>query len=206
MADALAEQLDAFLEELAEQAEEQGVDLDELLAEMLAGKPYATAYTKLNPVRILMQDPDATEVRPYVAWQENGRQVKAGSPQIIVLRFRGGDDDDDAAKAKAKAKAAAKGDGPRPGEISSDDLKPKRKFFTPSRAWDVRHTEPVVCETCGKGIRRTGTETKAEMQARGGRRRAATWTHLDKADNGHKAVRLWVDPKAADADEAAPAA
>jgi hypothetical protein len=188
-------ELDAFLATLAA----DGIDLDDLLA----GKPYAARYKGDNPARILMQDPDATDVRGPLDWLDAGRSVRRypeGQYGITIVQPLGNDrdKDKDAAQAQADADADAAPKGKQPGEISSDDLKPKRMPFTLTTVHDVRNTDPVVCETCGAAIHRTGMETAEQVKARGGRRRASLWTHTEtKPADGHKAVRLWVDPAAA---------
>jgi hypothetical protein len=187
---------DEFMAGLEAQAEEQGVEVDELLAELLKGKPYIDKYNGTNPARVFMQDPEASDVRGFVQWQEAGRAVTAGAEAIWILAGGKRDDKD------KDAKDAEPGTGKQPGEISSEDLKPKRGFFALAKVFDVRFTEPTVCATCGEPVHRTGLETKAEMKARNGRKQAALWTHSTvKPADGHKAVRLWA-PKTA----AAPAA
>ena len=214
-ATALNNRLTQFLEDLLERFEGDEDAVAAELAGLLAGRAYTEKYKGQNPLRILMQDPAATDVRGYVAWQEAGRQVRAypgGEGGITIVKPVGRDKDKDApAEPGADGDAPAEPAGKQPGEISSDDLKPKRTPFALDTVHDVRNTDPITCgadlgggRLCGESIHRTGKETAEQAKARGPRcRPAATWTHTTvKPADGHKAVRLWTDP----AEAAAPAA
>lgn len=191
----LSDDLDEFLAGLLEEHDGDEDALAETLAKMVA--PFAGRYSDRNILLVLMQKPDATDVRGYVAWNEAGRAVRPypeGEQGITIIAYRGGDKDKDA-KDDAPAEP---GTGKQPGEISSDDLKTPRKFFSPDTVHDISATDPTVCGTCGEPIRRVGKETREQMQARGGRRQAALWTHTTaKPADGHTAVRLWNEPAAA---------
>lgn len=206
---ALNDRLGEFLENLLEQFDGDEDAMAAELARQMAGKAYTEKYKGQNPLRILMQDPAATDVRGFVAWQEAGRSVRPyadgeGGITIVKPVGRDKDKDPDAPAEPADGDAPAEPAGKQPGEISSDDLKPKRTPFALDTVHDVRFTDPTVCGTCGAGIHRTGKETAEQAKARGPRcRPMALWTHTGvKPADGHKAVRLYEAPDAA----AAPAA
>ncbi len=193
---ALNDSLEEFLAALLEEHDGDEDAMAEALAAMLKGKPYTEKYSERNAMLIVMQDPEATDVRGFVQWQSAGRAVRAypeGQGGLTIVAYRGGDKDKDA-EGDAPAEA---GKGRQPGEVSSDDLKPSRKWFALDTVHDVRFTDPVACGTCGEPIHRTGKETREQMQARGGRRQAALWAHTStKPADGHAAARDWAAEQA----------
>lgn len=197
----LKAQLEEFMAELEIEADEAGIDVEELIARKLRGREYAEKYNGLNPLRIYMQAPRATDVRGYFDWQDAGRQPRFADGGITIVQpvGKGGKDDGETAPADGPAEAAP-AQGAQPGEISSKDLKAKRQFFALKTVYDVTTTDPITCETCGEQIHRTGRETTEQMEARNGRKRAALWTHTStKPADGHKAVKPWKPAEAAPA-------
>lgn len=124
-------------------------------------------YSQRNACLVAMQDPEATDVRGYRAWQDAGRQVAAGTHGIMIIGYRG----DDAGKAKA---------GAPDGEEAGGEEKVSR-FFAPTTVHDVRHTIPLACDECGEAVHRTGYDKEA---------RRHQWTHTTvKADHEARPAR-----------------
>lgn len=88
---ALMDQLEAF------EDEEHG---DPILARILH---FSAKYSARNAMLIVMQNPEATEVAGFKAWQERGRQVRKGEHGIRILAPAGrGEDEVDATGKVAK--------------------------------------------------------------------------------------------------------
>jgi hypothetical protein len=148
----------ALRDRLAKFTEEADPALLAMLAARFAG------YSERNAWLIGMQDPDATVVRGYEAWRAEGRQVTAGPNGIQIVSYAG----DDAPKGEAE-KAPAK-DGEETEKVN--------RWFRPAYVFDIRNTEPIVCEECGEPIRRTGYDKTT---------RRNMWVHFDAAITGHDA-------------------
>ena len=149
-------------------------------------------YSDRNCMLIVMQDPQATQVRGTWDWQDVGRQLVVRAP-IAILQPAGTYTAEDKAEADPQFGAKA-------GEqdVTADDGKSKeRQRFRIHPVYDIRHTAPVTCQTCGEGIHRVGRESEAQMRERGGRRQATLWTHTGNPKAGHKAERVYVEPAAA---------
>ena len=137
-------------------------------------------YSPRNACLIRAQDEDATRVHSYLDWLDAGRRPRpreegSDGDGITIVGFRG-DGKSKEAREQAEAAEAAK----KPGEISSDDLKPKRRFYDLRLVYDIRHTDPTTCRTCQQPIHRTGFDPE--------NKRFHTWTHDAKGKADHEAL------------------
>jgi hypothetical protein len=107
------EALTAHFEEWEGEQDEQG------LAAIIA---LHDGYSERNTMLIAMQNPDATDVRGFKAWLEQGRCVRKGEHGIRILAPKGKDAD----------KVSENG-----------ETKPGRQFFGLSSVFDVTQTDPV---------------------------------------------------------------
>jgi hypothetical protein len=119
---ALMDQLAAF------QAEHDGTDDDDVLfAKVMI---WAQRYSENNAALIVMQAPDATEVRGYRDWQAHGRQVKKDEHGIRILAPAG--------QAPGTEATPATDDAP------ATEGKPGRRFFRLISVFDVAQTDPIT--------------------------------------------------------------
>jgi hypothetical protein len=150
-------------------------------------------YQGKNPLRIAMQDPDATDVRGYRAWQEIGRQVgkyPEGAGGIVILAVHD------------RRKPAADGNGTPPAEgapgkvyewnaegppaegaqVIEGGSSGGRRGSSASMATvhDVRWTFPLFCavEDCGLPIHLVAKEKAT---------RTLQWAHTGRRGTGHDA-------------------
>lgn len=100
----------------------------------LFGKEHGGRFSDNNCMLILMQCPDATDIRTYQQWQEAGRQVRKGAAEhrIRLWRFNGcaGDKPEDEAIAAASEES---------GEEESGG-KPRFRLYS---AFDIAQTDPI---------------------------------------------------------------
>jgi len=91
----LKAQLEEFMAELEIEADEAGIDVEDLIARKLRGRAYVEKYNGLNPLRIYMQDPAATDVRGYYDWLDAGRQPRFADGGITIVQpvGKGGKDE-----------------------------------------------------------------------------------------------------------------
>jgi antirestriction protein ArdC len=115
---ALLDQLAAFQDELGE---------DEVTVARIA--VWSEKYSENNAVLIVMQAPDATDIRGYRAWQAEGRQVRKGEHGIRILAPAGQSDGVEAKPATDGTPAVEGKDG--------------RHFFRLISVFDLSQTEPV---------------------------------------------------------------
>ena len=115
---ALMDQLEAFRAEL---------DEDEVALAKIA--VWAQRYSENNAMLIVMQAPEATEVRGYRDWQAHGRQVRKGEHGIRILAPAG--------QAPGTEATEATDDAP------ATEGKPGRKFFRLISVFDLAQTEPI---------------------------------------------------------------
>jgi antirestriction protein ArdC len=78
-----------------------------------------------------MQDPDATVIRAYGAWQAEGRQVRRGEHGIQILAPAGQSGE------KTREDAAGRDDA------KAADGEPVRRFFRIVTVFDIRQTDPI---------------------------------------------------------------
>lgn len=115
----------ALLDQLA--AFQEDVDDDDLAMARIA--VWAERYSENNAALIVMQAPNATEIRGYRDWQAHGRQVRKGEAGIRILAPAGQGDDTEAKPATDDAPAV--------------DGKPGRRFFRLIAVFDRAQTDPI---------------------------------------------------------------
>lgn len=104
-------------------------------------------YSERNAALIAMQRPGATEVRGYVAWREQGRQVRRGEHGIRILAPRG----------KRDAEAPTE-DNPS----GTDEM----QFFGLISVFDITQTDPIDTDPRQvKDLSACGTEPTPEEVA-----------------------------------------
>src|SRR3954463_9805909 len=118
----------ALMDQLAEFTEE--IDEDELVQAKIA--IWAQRYSERNAVLIVMQAPDATELRGYQDWRAQGRQVRKGEKGIRILAPAGQSAGTEATPATEAAPAT--------------DGKPGRQFFRLISVFDVAQTDEIPVE------------------------------------------------------------
>jgi N-terminal domain of anti-restriction factor ArdC len=161
---------------LSAQLEEwEGDAGEEMIAAALA---MHDGYSPRNAMLIAMQDPQATEVRGYVAWQDQGRQVGTypeGEHGITIVSFKG----EAKAAEQAEEPAAAKPADAEASDGEQTTAKPSRRFGL-GTVHDVRFTTQIVCGTCGRKIHRTGADKNP---------RFSLWAHdeMNATKAGHEA-------------------
>lgn len=70
---------------LFEQLDEYKAGLNEDLVALAKVMIWSEKYSSNNATLIVMQAPDATDVRGFRAWQDAGRQVRKGSSGIAII-------------------------------------------------------------------------------------------------------------------------
>jgi hypothetical protein len=167
---------------------------EETLAGMVAAAMALHAgYSERNACLIAAQDPQATEVRGYYDWQDNGRQVgryPEGEGGIGIVSYRG---ERKSAEQAAEPAPAAPADA-KASDGEQTTAKPSSKFGI-GTVHDVRFTTQIVCGTCGRNIHRTGPDKNP---------RFSLWAHdgLTATQVGHEAR----PPRKGEEAPAAPAA
>ena len=135
-------------------------------------------YKGSNPLRIAMQDPDATDVRGYRAWQEVGRQVgkyPPGEGGITIIAVG------DRAKGNGDASGEAQPEGQAPAATGGEQTTGGGRWGAMISVHDVRWTFQVFCavEGCGLPIHLVAKEKAAT--------RKLQWTHTGRRNVGHEA-------------------
>jgi hypothetical protein len=113
----LEDRLVAFREYL------EDLDDDERVSEAVAH--FAEHYSERNAALIVMQAPDATDVRGFQAWKELGRSVRKGEHGIQILAPAGRSEDG------APTEQAPEGTS-------------GRQFFRIAYVFDYAQTDPVA--------------------------------------------------------------
>ena len=114
---ALAKQFEEFEEDLAPEDRAAIIALHD-------------GYSEGNALRIAMQDPEATDVRGYRAWQQVGRQVRKGETGIRIL-----------APASSKAPREAIEEARKNGEQTTAKMRMKL-----TSVFDIRQTDEMTAE------------------------------------------------------------
>jgi hypothetical protein len=89
-------------------------------------------YSPRNAMLIVMQMPDATVVRGFHAWKDEGRRVRKGEHGIQILAPAG------SSGTKADEEAAANA---QPGETFATK---ERHYFRITYVFDLSQTEPIA--------------------------------------------------------------
>jgi hypothetical protein len=126
-------------------------DEDEIIDAKIA--IWAERYSERNASLIVMQAPDATELRGYRDWQAQGRQVRKGESGIMILAPAGQAGGTDATEATADAPA-------EPG-------KPGKRFFRLIPVFDLAQTDEIVPVEKGEPREKSIDELIAEEVALG---------------------------------------
>jgi len=123
---ALLDQLTAFQDEL---------DADEVADARVA--VWEQKYSDRNAALIVMQAPDATDIRGYRQWQADGRQVRKGEKGIRILAPAG----------------QSNGTEPQPAADGKPAVEGKdgRHFFKLISVFDIAQTDPVTDRTPNYG-------------------------------------------------------
>lgn len=122
-------------------------DLDEDSVAVARIAVWSQKYSDNNAVLIVMQAPEATDIRGYRQWQAEGRQVRKGEHGIRIL---------------APAGQAPGTEGtPATETTPAEDGKPGRRFFKLISVFDFSQTEAITDRTpnygCG-GLEGMGSE------------------------------------------------
>jgi hypothetical protein len=112
----LMERLDAFRAEIAQ------MDPEDATMAVLAS--LMERYSERNAQLILMQRPDATDVRGFHAWRELGRKVQGKGSGIQILA------------------PAGRGEGEAPSEAKPEGTE-GRQFFRVAYVFDISNTVPI---------------------------------------------------------------
>lgn len=120
--DEVKDEVNHLKELVAEYMDETGfADLDD--ADRVALIGHVKGYSERNCILVVIQIPDATDVRTYRQWQELGRQVRKGETGARLL----------------------KPSGSKTWEETGKDGKPEqhsRQFFKPFSVFDITQTDP----------------------------------------------------------------
>ncbi len=119
---ALLDRLDAFRAELDD------LDDDDRLMEVIAH--FEEHYSERNAQLIVMQNPEATEVRGFHAWHDLGRSVRRGEHGIQILA------------------PAGRTDSEEPSEAHPEGTK-GRQFYKIVYVFDYAQTEPITMSARG---------------------------------------------------------
>ena len=92
-------------------------------------------YSPRNALLIVMQRPDATVVRGFRAWREEGRKVRKGEHGIQILAPAGQIEIDDGGGSRRVQQ------DDQPHEVGSDSI---RRLFRLAYVFDISQTEPLA--------------------------------------------------------------
>lgn len=125
-----AEEARARMTALMDQLDAWVADIDPEDVAMAKIAIWSEHYSERNAQLIVMQAPEATDVRGYRAWQALGRQVRKGEAGIRILAPAGQSGDVEAKPATEDAPAT--------------EAKPGRPRFRLISIFDIAQTDPVV--------------------------------------------------------------
>jgi hypothetical protein len=102
----------------------------------LFGKENGGRFSVNNCLLILMQRPDATDIRTFGQWLQAGRAPRKGEAGIRLWQFNG--------KAGEEAAAEPEPEDSTEGEDTGEGGKPKFKLYS---AFDITQTGPAEAKT-----------------------------------------------------------